>query len=110
VAELANTGQPAPVEIRTGADPSGTPLVTLSGEVDVSNTGALEEALTAVTAGRPERVIFDLSTLRFIDSAGLAVLLRAANRVDAVHLRNPTAAVRRVVELTGLQSILKVEP
>jgi anti-anti-sigma factor len=109
MADVSDAPEPAPIEIKTGSDPSGAPLVTVAGEVDASNAVALQEAVATVTAGEPPHVIFDLSALRFIDSAGLAVLLTAANKVDAVHLRHPSAAVRRVVELTGLNSVLPVE-
>ena len=50
---------------------------------------------------------FDLSGLDYIDSAGIAVLLGAAAEC-AVRLRDPSPAVRRVVELTGLTDVLPV--
>ena len=46
--------------------------------------------------------MFDLAGLRFMDSAGIAVLLGATKRVERVSLREPSPTVRRVVELTGL--------
>ena len=45
-----------------------------------------------------------------MDSAGIAVLLGAAREVSSVRLKRPSTAVRRVVELTGLNEILVVEP
>ena len=50
--------------------------------------------------------MFDLSELSFMDSAGFAVLLGGARRVPLVRLRDPTPAVRRVVEVTGLTTVL----
>jgi anti-anti-sigma factor len=99
----------AEVAIDTRSDPTGVAIVTVSGELDISNAGTLEHAVASITAEHPERLIFDLSGLRFMDSAGIAVLLDAAGKVKAVHLRDPSPAVRRVVELTGLSDVLSIE-
>jgi anti-sigma B factor antagonist len=100
----------AGIVIDTDVDATGSPIVSLSGELDSSNAGSLEATLTSITAQHPERLIFELSGLRFMDSAGIAVLLRAAANVSAVHLRNPSPIVRRVVEVTGLSDVLPIEP
>jgi anti-sigma B factor antagonist len=99
----------AEVVIDTQSDATGVPIVTVAGELDISNAGTLEATVASITAERPERLIFDLSGLRFMDSAGIAVLLAAARKVDTVHLRDPSPAVRRVVELTGLTDVLSIE-
>jgi anti-sigma B factor antagonist len=96
--------------IDTGLDPAGVPVVTVSGDLDMSNADALEATVASIAAGHPERLIFDLSGLRFMDSAGIAVLLGAATKVNVVQLRDPSPAVRRVVELTGLGDVLPIEP
>jgi anti-sigma B factor antagonist len=99
----------AQIVIDTVVDSTGVPIVTLSGELDSSNADSLEPTLASITARHPERLIFDLSGLRFIDSAGIALLIGAASKVDAVHLRNPSPIVRRVVEITGLSDVLRTE-
>jgi anti-anti-sigma factor len=53
--------------------------------------------------------VFDLSGLRFIDSAGIAVLLEAAERVGSISVRDPAPPVRRVIEVTGLTEVLPLE-
>jgi anti-anti-sigma factor len=106
--ELGGEGA-AKVVIDTRIDPTGVPLVTLAGELDSSNAASLEAAISSITAEQPERLIFDLSGLRFMDSAGIAVLIDAAAKVDAVHLRDPSPVVRRVIELTGLSGLLPIE-
>jgi anti-sigma B factor antagonist len=108
MAEL-DRDRPAEVVIDAQSDPAGVPVVTVSGELDISNAGKLEQTVASVAAERPERLIFDLSGLRFMDSAGIAVLLGAAAKVSTVQLRDPSPAVRRVVELTGLTDILSLE-
>lgn len=100
----------AELAIDTRTDPTGVPVVILSGELDSSNVGSLEVVVAAITAERPARLIFDLSDLRFMDSAGIAVLIGAAAKVDAVSLRDPSPIVRRLMEITGLSGVLPVEP
>jgi anti-sigma B factor antagonist len=99
----------AEVVIDTLFDPSGAAVVSVSGDLDISNAASLQAAVAAVTAQSPERLIFDLSDLRFMDSAGIAVLIGAAGEVSAVQLRGPSPVVRRVIELTGLTGVLPIE-
>jgi anti-anti-sigma factor len=101
--------RPAEVRIATGSDATGAPVISVWGDLDISNADTLEAAVTALTATRPARLTFDLSALRFIDSAGIAVLLHASSSVSDVRLRKPSDAVRRVVELTGLTDVLQIE-
>jgi anti-anti-sigma factor len=110
MAELAGGDQAARVLIDMRSDPAGAPIVSLTGELDMSNADALQKALAAITARRPARLIFELHGLRFIDSAGIAVLLGATEEIAAVHVREPSQAVRRVLELTGLSEVLTIEP
>jgi anti-sigma B factor antagonist len=95
--------------IGTRIDPAGVPIVTVSGELDSSNAASLEEAIAPTAAKHPELLIFDLSLLRFMDSAGIAVLIGVAAKVNTVQLRNPSGVVRRVIELTGLSGVLRIE-
>ena len=103
-------GRAATAVIDTRRDPAGVPIVTVSGELDISNAEVLAATVAVLTDEHPERLVFDLSGLRFMDSAGIAVLLRAAAKVKSVLLREPSPAVRRVVELTGLTDVLRIEP
>jgi anti-sigma B factor antagonist len=100
----------AEVLIGTRIDAAGVPIVTVSGELDTSNAASLEDALAPTVAKHPELLIFDLSLLRFMDSAGIAVLIGVAAKVNTVQLRNPSGVVRRVIELTGLSGVLRIEP
>ena len=109
---MAELDRDAPAEavIETRTDSSGAPVIAVSGELDMSNAARLEATVEAAVADKPDRLIFDLSGLRFMDSAGIAVLLSAAGRVATIELRDPSPPVRRVVELTGLEGVLSVAP
>jgi stage II sporulation protein AA (anti-sigma F factor antagonist) len=109
VGELAGD-RAAQVLIDTRIDPTGVPLITLTGELDSSNIASLEATIASVADERPERIVFELGGLRFMDSAGISVLIGAAAKVPSVRLRDPSPAVRRVIELTGLSGVLPIEP
>jgi anti-anti-sigma factor len=109
VAEL-DADPPATVVIDTELDRTGSPIVILSGELDTSNVAVLETAMASIAARQAQRVTFDLTDLRFMDSAGIAVLINTAADVPEVHVRRPSPIIRRVLEMTGLSSVLMVEP
>jgi anti-sigma B factor antagonist len=54
-------------------------------------------------------VVIDMSELAFMDSSGLTVMLEAARRGASVVLRQPSPVVRRLVEITGLTDVLRIE-
>jgi anti-sigma B factor antagonist len=77
--------------------------IRVVGELDLAVADRLQEAI----AGRPaERTLIDLADCRFIDSTGIAVLVRAhqsateEDRLLVVH--SPCDQVLRVLEITGL--------
>src|SRR5260370_15842105 len=60
----------------------GYPIVTVAGEIDIATAARLRERLVELAAGgRP--LVADLDQVRFIDSAGLAPLVGAAQRAPA---------------------------
>jgi anti-sigma B factor antagonist len=99
----------AMVQIEMHLDPSGTQVVSLAGELDSSNADSLQERVASIPPQPPRRLIFDLTHLRFMDSAGIAVLIGAA-KASSVSLRNPSPIIRRVLEATGLSGVFSIEP
>lgn len=86
-------------------------VVRLAGELDLSSISELETLLGPLLA-RPDvdEIVFDMADLGFIDSSGLAVLVKAAGTGKRVRLRRPSHLIREVVEITGLDTLLPVEP
>ena len=95
-------------------DAGGMPVISISGELDMSNAETIEaelaKAVAKAVAKVPELLVFDLSALEFIDSSGIALLLRAAENAGRIELRNPSDIVRRVIQATGLSEVLHVQP
>jgi len=87
--------------------------IVLTGDLDVSTAPSVEERLLAIEeGGPPERVILDLSELRFIDSTGLSLLINADSRGRSAGRRvtivSGTGAPRRILDTTGLRSRLDI--
>jgi anti-anti-sigma factor len=103
-------GTAAEIEVAVRADPDGAPVVSLAGELDSSNVESLSGPIARLLADRPERLVFDLGALRFMDSAGIAVLVGAAAEVNTLQIRDPAPIVKRVIEVTGLSDVLRIVP
>lgn len=85
--------------------------ITLQGELDLATADPVERQLEiAMTDSACERLVLDMAKLEFIDSTGIAVLLRALQRdagFDRLRVVPSTAlGVTRVLELTGVTSRL----
>jgi anti-anti-sigma factor len=82
--------------------------VVLAGEIDASSCEALRESLAEVPPDC-DQVTLDLAAVTFMDSTGVAEIVRTAQRLEphrVVRLRNPHPHVERLLELTGLTQLL----
>jgi anti-anti-sigma factor len=80
------------------------------GELDVASAPVLEAELRRVESLAPSSVLLDLSKLTFMDSTGVRLLVAAHDRAtqgaySISFLRGPPI-VQRVIEMSGLQSVL----
>jgi anti-sigma B factor antagonist len=105
--ELDATGSVGGADVTFDAD--GVPTIRLSGEIDMSNVDALRRTIEPIVARAPEHVVFDMSTLSFMDSSGIALLLQVTAKSKTVRVREPSALVKRMIDATGLTDILVVE-
>jgi anti-sigma B factor antagonist len=88
--------------------------IRLAGELDLGTATQLKQAVDAY-ARTGQTVTIDLRDITFIDSMGLAALVRARHRAlargGALQLVPPSAATLRVFELTRLDRVFTwVEP
>lgn len=83
-------------------------LVIAPSEIDPDSVDLLVKALAAAPADGVVEV--DCSEVSFMDSAGVRALSMAAERHEASggHLRvvRPTAVVRRILDITALESLI----
>ena len=89
----------------------GAVVVTPFGDVDRDTAPQLREALTsAVGEHGAGRVDVELRHVTFMDSSGIGALLAghrlASSAGGTLRVRNPTPAVRTVLDLTNLWQLL----
>ena len=83
----------------------GSIVVSLAGELDLYNAHIVREALLACCDEAPDRLIVDLSDVKFIDSTALGVLIEARTRMPnrrGFLLAAPGLETRRALEISGL--------
>ena len=85
-------------------------IVTICGEIDLYTAPRLHSELAGLLAeGMPARVVIDMSGVEFCDSTGMNVLLsclrRARERGGELEIAAPKPAVRKILQVTGLDSV-----
>jgi anti-sigma B factor antagonist len=86
---------------------AGTATIVISGELDLLSTPSLAEHLEQILAQRPQRLVFDLTRVTFMDCAAARLIAgtdRSLPDGKRPVLRRPSTEVRRVLELTGLDT------
>ena len=90
----------------------GAVVVTPQGDVDMSCSPALRQALRVAQSRQPERLIVNLSDVSYMDSSGLATLVeakRAANTGETeVVLCGMNAKVRAIFEIAKLHRFFTI--
>ncbi|HZN77167.1 MAG TPA: STAS domain-containing protein [Micromonosporaceae bacterium] len=75
---------------------------TVTGEVDVTNASDLARSVDNVEGPRP--LILDLSYLRYLDSAGFAVIYRLLERRAVIIVLSSQSPIHKAATLIGLTS------
>ena len=100
-------------DVEVVADGGTERTVLLSGEIDLASASAVWDVLQSVIDDAT-RVVVDLSSVRFIDSTGLSLLVRAHRRLrnagGTFAVRSPSEMAARVLEITGLDAVFWTEP
>lgn len=90
----------------------GHAVVTATGELDLYTAPRLQTALAGLLRDQADHVIVDLSGIEFCDSTGMNVLLAAMKRLKeqggAFELAAPRPAVKRILQVTGLDTVFTI--
>ena len=90
----------------------GRSVVALVGELDLATAPELRERLGLLFERGENEVTLDLTHLDFVDSTGLSVFVMLFTRVQAAGgsmlIRNPSSAVMRIFEITGLATVFSI--
>jgi anti-sigma B factor antagonist len=89
-------------------------VLPLKGEIDLHVSPVVTASLTAMIEKKPERVVVDLSNVTYIDSAGLAALIQAMQKVEAYGgkflLAGLQETVRSIFEISRLDQVFRIFP
>jgi anti-anti-sigma factor len=100
-----------PFEVRS-ARRRGLYFLMPIGELDIATAPVLEDALDdALSDETATMIVVDLTALDFMDSCGVGVLIRAAERcagVDRLRIVNGSPAVERILDLSGMRRVLPI--
>jgi anti-anti-sigma factor len=103
---------PAPFEATVAQLDDEVRAIVVRGELDLSTASELEAPLEEAISAKDASVLIDLSDCEFIDSTGIALIVRAWQRLDRtadgegegrVVICSDNDQVRRVLEITGLE-------
>ena len=87
-------------------------VVEIAGDVDFHHSTAFQKSLMALLDESPGRIVLDLAGVGYMDSSGLAGLIKLLShvrrgRID-LWLCRPTAPVRSLLELTRLDTVFRI--
>ncbi len=90
----------------------GVVVLRATGDLDAYTAPGLRTELHDATGGNAKLVVVDLTSITFIDSAGLGTLVGAHRRMresgGRLRVVRPPALVARAFELTGLDEVLEL--
>jgi anti-sigma B factor antagonist len=90
----------------------GVAVLAISGEMDSASAAAVEHAIAEVLAGDPPSLIIDLLGVRFLASAGVAILLNAREKFVDRERFSVVAQGRitsRAIQLLDLDRLLSLQ-
>ena len=87
-------------------------VLRLKGEIDLHVSPSVTQSLNAMAEEKPERIVIDLSRATYIDSAGLAALILAMQKVEAYggrfFLSGVHETMRSIFETSRLDQIFQI--
>jgi len=89
-------------------------IVKLAGEVDMSQSPSVHQALVEVLEKQPKRLVIDLTEVSYMDSSGVGILVDALRRVRVnggkVALAGVAPRVLSVLQITKLDQFFEIHP
>jgi|SRR5882724_68065 len=103
----ASQSEPPPQRDRSNVLP-------LKGEIDLHVSPTITASLNQMIEKKPKRLVVDLSEVTYIDSAGLAALIEAMQKVEGYggkfSLAGLQETVRSIFEISRLDQVFQIFP
>ncbi len=93
----------------------GVPVAHVKEDIDAANAATAEEQLVDALGPDASSLVVDLSQTRYLDSAGIDMLLRLGNRLDQRRARvilviPDTSQLKRLAAIVGLPAAIPTHP
>src|SRR5215467_5444416 len=89
-------------------------VLPLKGEIDLHVSPSITASLNRMIEKKPKRLVVDLSDVTYIDSAGLAALIQAMQKVEGYGgkflLAGLQETVRSIFEISRLDQVFQIFP
>jgi anti-sigma B factor antagonist len=103
-----------PASSNTTPRQSHSNVLPLKGEIDLHVSPSVTASLNEMIEKKPERFVVDLSGVSYIDSAGLAALIEAMQKVEGYGgkfmLAGLQETVRSIFEISRLDQVFQIFP
>lgn len=108
---------PAPFDVHKEQLDGGIEVITVQGELDMNTAPQLEQQLEEVLSDNEASIMLDLSQCEFIDSTGIALIVRSWQQLDRnaggegkgrLVLCSHNHQVRRLLKITGVESSISM--
>ncbi|GHB46395.1 hypothetical protein GCM10010377_41590 [Streptomyces viridiviolaceus] len=113
MADIEGAAVPERLLITRTTTGDGISIVTLAGEVDLDGSSQLRDVLLSSVQTAPGTVV-DFGEVDFLDSSGINVLIAAHQAAESrgvwFRLAAPRQAVRRVLQLVGVDALIACHP
>ena len=88
-------------------------FLPLEGEIDLHRSPRVERSLASMIKKKPDHLVVDLSGVTFIDSSGVAVLIRALQNIQdyggKLSLTGMNDKVRPIFEIARLDQVFVID-
>jgi anti-anti-sigma factor len=89
--------------------------VAIVGEIDLANSASVEASIFDAISNDDTQVVLDLAGVDYLDSSGVRILFALLSRLRTLQvelvIEAPTASpARRIVELSGMASLVELRP
>jgi anti-sigma B factor antagonist len=105
---------PVPFEVESEELEDGIRTFTVRGELDMNTVAELQQKLDAALSESNASIVLDLCECEFIDSTGIALIVRAWQRLEGSEgqgrlvLCSHNHQVRRLLKITGVESSISM--
>jgi len=100
------------IRVETHSPTEDTAVVALAGEIDVYTSPKVKQEIVDLLTGGKTKLVVDLSSVEYLDSTGLGVLIgglkRSREREGDLKLICDNMRILRIFEITGLTKIFDI--